>query len=250
MSIPSPSSNFTPSRWSARTSSGNGSRSCRYGAIANLASPPGSTSLVVHRDVESTRGELPGTNEAGRARADDSDRIPISRTPSPNGSTAFERHIRRKALQSSDLDRLSSLVPEHARALAQHLDGTNPRTSATEQVLGENRRCCRISVVTRDRGHEAGHVHSSGARSHARGLGVRATAFEAPLRLDDRLGPRQRRDELFEDALSDVERLLPLPRVWSQAPRVTSGGLRTPIRGKAQHLLRARRPHRGLPASR
>ena len=43
VSIPSPSSNFTPSRWSARTSSGNGSRSCRYGAIANLASPPGST---------------------------------------------------------------------------------------------------------------------------------------------------------------------------------------------------------------
>ena len=168
VSIPSPSSNFTPSRWSARTSSGNGSRSCRYGAIANRASPPGSTSLVVHRDVESTRGELAGADETGRARADDSDGIPVSRTPSPKGSTACERHVRRKALQSSDLDRLSSLVPEHARALAEHLDGTDPRAGAAEQVLGEDRRGCSVGVVARDRRHEARHVHARGAGSHAR----------------------------------------------------------------------------------
>ena len=195
-------------------------------------------SLVVHGDVESARRELPGADETGGAGADDCDGIPVSRTASTERSAAGERNIRGKPLQSPDLDWFSPLVPKDARALAKHLDGTDPRAGAAKQVLRKDRRGRSVRVVARDCLHEPRHVHARRAGSHARSLGIGTTALETPFRLDDRLGSRQRRNELLEELLRIWSDSCHHHGVWSQARPLTSGRLRTAIRGKAQVCLR------------
>ena len=105
-----------------------------------------------------------------------------------------------RSAAAADRDRRRALVLEDARALAQDLDRADARAGAAEDVLLEDRPQ-RLRVLPRDLRDEAGDVDAGGTGDRARRGGVGPAALEAAVRLDERLGWRERRPQLVEAEL-------------------------------------------------
>jgi len=135
--------------------------------------------------------------QARRSAADDGDAL-------AGGGSAREQRRARPGevdvggvpLQLADLDRLRVLAVAHARLLAQHLGGTDPRAHAPERIGLEDAARGAALVALRDALDEARDVDAGGAGRDA----GRVVAVVAALGFDLGLRPRQRRMRIGEVA--------------------------------------------------
>jgi hypothetical protein len=156
------------------------------------------------------RRQLPGAGKSSRTGADhDNVAITMRGYVPQHGCLIRESGVGRVPLQCADRDRLSAVVAQDARTLAEHLDRTHARTGTTEEVLGKDRSCGAELVADGQRADEAGDVDVRWARRRAGRLGMGAAATKTTVGLDERLHRRQGWMELagqLERRIHDLHR--------------------------------------------